>query len=280
MTAEPQRLQYLEAMGITAWVARYTLPNARPTPVCEWDMPEAAPAEAPGDRLHALLDEAVTPQPLVREAPQPARERTQRPANSRKARALLGDVPEEVAAESSPTIPTEPATAEPAEALRYTVQVGCLDGRWLVLLPGSESPGAPAHRLLDNLLHAAGIDPGHTVAFEAFSWPLAEGMPVYAPLEEAREGFAAFVAGCGRRGWRPQRLLMFGHDETLARVVTLEAGHCPLLDLPAWQGPSLDTLAGSAADKRALLPILAEWRDAWHSSAQGVENADDAPPDV
>jgi len=145
---------------------------------------------------------------------------------------------------------------------------------------GGEAPGKTATRLLDNLLHAAGIDPGHTVAFEAFSWPLAEGMPVHAPLEEAREGFAAFVAGCRRRGWRPQRLLMFGHDEALAQVVTLEAGHCPLLDLPAGQGPGLDARAASAAAKRALLPILAEWRDAWHSSAQGVESADDAPPDV
>jgi len=89
-------------------------------------MPEAAPAEAPGDRLHALLDEAVKPPPLAREAPQPARERTQRPASSRKARALLGDVPEEVAEDASPSTPAEPT--EPAEALRYSVQVGCLNG--------------------------------------------------------------------------------------------------------------------------------------------------------
>lgn len=280
MTAEPQRLQYLEAMGVTAWVARYALPNARPTPVCEWDTPEAEPVEAPGDRLHALLDEAAKEPPQVRPAPQSTSERAQRPASSRKARALLGDLPEAASEPSSPASPTEAVSSGPVEALRYSVQVGCLEGRWLVLLPGSEMPGETARRLLHNLLRAAGIIPSQAMDFEAFYWPLEEGLPVDAPLDEARQGFAAYVAGCQRRGWRPERLLVFGHDETLAHVLTLEAGHCPLLGLPAWQGPSLGELAGSAADKRALLPTLAEWRDVWHSSAQGVENADDAPPDV
>ncbi|MBE0490489.1 MAG: hypothetical protein IBX53_15590, partial [Halomonas sp.] len=89
MITEPQRLQYLEAMGLTAWVARYALPNARPTPACEWELPEAPPAEAPGDRLHALLDEASEVPPARSVEPEPPRAaRAPRPG---MARALLAE---------------------------------------------------------------------------------------------------------------------------------------------------------------------------------------------
>lgn len=47
MTPEPQRLQYLEAMGVTAWVARYQLPNARPSETCEWELPEPGDTSPP-----------------------------------------------------------------------------------------------------------------------------------------------------------------------------------------------------------------------------------------
>src|SRR5690554_7936995 len=68
-------------MGLTAWVARYALPNARPTPACDWELPEAPPAEAPGERLHALLDEAreVPPSPRPAEPEPPRAARPPRP---------------------------------------------------------------------------------------------------------------------------------------------------------------------------------------------------------
>lgn len=61
MTPDVIRRQYLDAMGITAWAAKYQLPNARPTEACEWeDAPAVTP---PRERLHALLDDAPAPRP-------------------------------------------------------------------------------------------------------------------------------------------------------------------------------------------------------------------------
>lgn len=269
MTPEPQRLQYLEAMGLTAWVSRYRLPNALPTPACEWEAtaPVAEARRAPGERLHALLDEAAEAQ-VATPRPAPAEPEPRQRSSAGRARALLADL-----------VPTgeQGATADEAspgpvrhggEALRFTLQVACLDGRWLVLLPGEVPPGSVELRLLRHLLQAAGVVPEQMPAFEAFRWPQVEGLPVEAPLEEAREGLQAFLAGRQRRGWVPERLLVFGEDETLAELLTLADGHCPLLALPAWQGPALGELASSAEAKRALWSRMAGWRDAWRAGRE------------
>ncbi|XKE45050.1 hypothetical protein LG302_17000 [Halomonas organivorans] len=272
MTTEPQRLQYLEAMGLTAWVARYRLPNARETEACEWEPPATPERQAPGAHLHALLERPEEAPPAPPAAPE-AEPRERPPAGPRKARALLGDLaPEEApptpAMDAAPETP-DAAGREPAAALRFILQVACLDGRWLVILPAEAAPGRTEQRLLVNLLRAAGVGPEQPPAFEAFRWPQVEGLPVQAPLEEAREGLQAFLAGRRRRGWTPERLLVFGDDATLATLLAIEGEHCPLLDLPAWQGPSLATLAGSAEAKRALWPSLAGWRRAWLGEAGG-----------
>ncbi|MDR9440012.1 MAG: hypothetical protein RI841_11055 [Halomonas sp.] len=266
MTPEPQRLQYLEAMGLTAWTSRYRLPNALPTPVCEWEAAASVDEarRAPGERLHALLDEAAQAQ-VATPQPAPAEPESRHRPSSGKARALLGDLvlPDEQGAvlEESSSRPVRHS----GEALRFTLQVACLDGRWLVLLPGEAPPGGMELRLLRHLLKAAGVVPEQMPAFEAFRWPQVEGLPVEAPLEEAREGLQAFLAGRQQRGWAPERLLVFGEDETLAALLTLSDGHCPLLALPAWQGPSLSELAESAEAKRALWPRMAGWRNAWRA---------------
>ena len=268
MTPEPQRLQYLEAMGLTAWVSRYRLPNALPTPPCEWEaaMPEAEGRRAPGERLHALLDEAAEAQ-VAAPRPAPAEPEPRHRPSAGKARALLGDLvpPDEqaVTPEAQAAVPVRHG-----EALRFTLQVACLDGRWLVLLPREAPPGSVELRLLRHLLQAAGVVPEQMPAFEAFRWPQVEGLPVEAPLEEAREGLQAFLAGRQRRGWVPERLLVFGEDESLAEILSLADGHCPLLALPAWQGPALGELAGSAEAKRALWPQMAGWRDVWQAGRE------------
>ncbi|MBB3183888.1 DNA polymerase III psi subunit [Halomonas fontilapidosi] len=266
MTPEPQRLQYLEAMGLTAWASRYRLPNALPTPACEWETasPEAEGRRAPGERLHALLDEAAEAQ-VAAPRPAPAEPEPRHRPSAGKARALLGDlVPAEVK-EAEHEAPRPGPVQQRGEALRFTLQVACLDGRWLLLLPGKAPPSRVELRLLRNLLRAAGVVPEQMPTFEAFRWPQVEELPVEAPLEEAREGLQAFLAGRQRRGWVPERLLVFGEDETLAELLTLSDGHCPLLALPAWQGPALGELAGSAEAKRALWPQMAGWRDAWRA---------------
>ncbi|RTR03369.1 hypothetical protein [Halomonas nitroreducens] len=267
MTTEPQRLQYLEAMGLTAWTARYRLPNARATEACDWALPvpEEGVRQAPGARLHALLESPAEATPAPPASEPKARQRP--PAGSAKARALLGDIVPGAEGDAG-TGPAEGEAATPGaeaqqEPLRFSLQVACLDGRWLVILPREAAPGVVELRLLANLLRAAGVVPEKPPAFEAFHWPQVEGLPVQAPLEEAGEGLQAFLAGRRRRGWAPERLLIFGEGGALAPLLALQDGHCPLLDLPAWQGPALTELAGSAAAKRALWPSLADWRRAW-----------------
>ncbi|HET8791227.1 MAG TPA: hypothetical protein VFM75_08455, partial [Modicisalibacter sp.] len=139
MTTEPQRSQYLEAMGFTAWVSRYRLPNAAPTPACEWLEPDVVPTQPPAQRLHALLDAAeyASPSSTTRE-PAPA---SQAPASflpgrqgagqPKRARALLaveGIVAEPdtndasdaaVVSDSAPIMERDAASA-PAVSLRFT----------------------------------------------------------------------------------------------------------------------------------------------------------------
>lgn len=274
MVGDVQRLQYLEAMGLGAWTSRYRLPNALPTPVCEW---EAPPVEAPtshGARLHALLDDAakVPPTPPPGETSSgatPSRD-TDKPAVNASARALLlGDAPPA----SSPSVP-EPA-AEPAAptadtgkakahaALRYDLQVAALEGRWLLLVPEVNAPDRAARELLGNLMRAAGITVDAALEFRSFQWPLVDNAPTAAPLDEARDGLRAYLSGQARRGWRPERLLVFGQDATLNEVLALEEARSETLSLPCWTLPSLEALKSSAAAKRALWPQLAVWREAW-----------------
>lgn len=269
MTGEPQRLQYLEAMGLTAWVPRYRLPNARASAACDWAPATPQPSAAPAQRLHELLDEAE------REAQQrPARSPQESEPNQQaapeavapgRARQLLEPTPAASEEASSPGEPIHEAMTEAfREPLRFTVQIACLDGRWLVLLPGDRHPGAVGVRLLGNILSAAGIDLREAPTFQAFGWPLAEGMQVAEPEEEARQGLQAYIEGAGWRGWSPERVLLFGHDDILVPLLGMTEERCKLLGLPGWQGPSLDELAASADAKRALWPRLAGWRRAWH----------------
>lgn len=269
MTTEPQRLQYLEAMGLTAWVGRYRLPNARPSPECEWELPEAEPAKPPGERLHALLDHGTeAPTPRTSPEPPPAR-------HAGRARALLGGSPappaEPVPQDTSLVAVPEPASAEPQQALRFTLQVTALDGRWLILVPSEALPTATEQRLLTNLLQAADIVPRTSPAFQTFRWPMMDELPVEAPRDEAGEGLRAFIDGRRRDGWRPERILVFGSHPALESVLALADEHCALLDIPGWQGPPLGTLATNASAKRELWPVLCRWGKWWRDTEHDGE---------
>ncbi|MHB0776852.1 hypothetical protein [Halomonas sp. WWR20] len=272
MVTEPQRLQYLEAMGLAAWSSRYRLPNAALTPQCEWQE-DATPATEPrGARLHALLDTASAPEASAVVVEPPA---TPRPALAR-ARALLEEdaqpkaapgAPRQEHTEPHPTASQEPASQVQAEPLRFTLQVAALQGRWLVLASEEQGIGATEQQLLINLLRAAGIVVAEAPSFETFRWPLMKGMTTAAPLEEARDGVRAFIAGQARRGWRPERLLVFGHDDVLTPLLQVENAECRTLALPCWQAPSLTTLANSAEAKRSLWPVMSTWQTAWADTA-------------
>lgn len=289
MTTEPQRSQYLEAMGFTAWVSRYRLPNAAPTPACEWLEPAVVPVQPPAQRLHALLDtvERSSSPPAAQEpaspSPAPGRHGT---SQAKQARALLtgeGIVVGPVSdSDSSATVIADPTPAAgsapsptPAVSLRFTLQIAALDGRWLILLPSHREPDTTLQRLLANLLQAARIVPGAAPDFQTFRWPMMEGQPIEAPLDEARDGLRAFVEGRRQRGWRPERLLVFGEDETLAPILELDDGRCRLLGIPGWQGPSLQELSQSAVAKRELWSQLCSWQDDWRRAVDGEHTPGD-----
>ena len=272
MVTEPQRSQYLEAMGLTPWVSRYRLPNAAETAACEWLEPETVPERPPAQRLQALLDtpaEAPARSPVTSVPAAPSHQR-------KRARGLLEsegvvEAAEEatVAEPAQKTPPDEASKPHAQESLRFTLQVAALDGRWLVMVPYHQPPDSASRRLLDNLLLAAGIQPRNPPVFQEFRWPVVEDAPAESPLEEACDGLRAFVEGQSRRGWRPERVLVFGEEATLTPVLALTEGRCGLLGIDGWQGPALEAVAKSPAAKRELWRAMADWREAWHGAADG-----------
>ena len=197
-----------------------------------------------------------------------------RGAPPRRARQLLGMAPE--ASESDPqrsTEESEAASRSKQAALRFALRIACLAQRWLVVLPSESEPQSSETRLLHNLFQAAGIGGGEPLTFEFFRWPLIEGHPVEAPLEEAREGLRAFIEGTRRRGWAPERLLLFGTSDALEHL-ELSASGGDWLGMPVWQGPALEKLAQSAEAKRALWPTLLAWRQEWQPERPAADDTD------
>lgn len=288
----PRQLQYLEAMGITAWTARYRMPNAAHTPECEW--PEVAPASAakpPAQRLYALLDEppaafsehvkqpiAAKPSASPRRMP-PVLDGAvvEKSASPGAGLSLSAQRPERTAlstsAASSSTVLSAP------QALRFTLQVAALEDRWLVVLVQAKPPTLTEQRLLVALWAAAGIhaDAG---AFIDFQWPMIEGLSVESPVIEAQQGISAFLDGRARAGLTVQQLVMFGadqHDDMVALRQVLEindAGQSELLSLPVWQGPALSELMASVEQKAALWPALHLLGQSWQTATVAAESAD------
>ncbi|ASK20004.1 hypothetical protein [Halomonas sp. N3-2A] len=280
MTPDVIRRQYLDAMGITAWAAKYQLPNARPTEACEWeDAPAVTP---PRERLQALLDDAPAPRPR-NQSPKgdsaPVASDTASASSSAPAavRALLGQppAPDNKPADAPVTAAQESSTQEKSpvskvEPLTFSLSCMCVGGRWLSLHEGEITP--IEQQLLANMLRAAGVLSGEMPAVTYFKWPpMANTFTPEEPLEEAQDGVAAFIAGAaGRQGWQLERLLWWGADELaddspLARVMSVSQQRSQTLSLPVWQGPALRTLAEHASAKRKLWPALVSLGQQWRA---------------
>ena len=293
MNQEVTRRHYLDAMGITAWAAKYQLPNALPTETCEWE--DSAPAPTPPrERLQALLDDAPAPK---RQTPEPHAPELQSSdpqasgeaiASPSAVRALLdqdkqrADKPgQNKPAIANPDAAGSRAEAAPAKPLKFSLSCVCLEGRWMVLQAGEMRP--LEQQLLANLLQAAGIQRGALPEVSHFTWPqMANAFAVEDPLDEAREGLAAFIAGsASRQGWRLERLLWWGELEAkpgaeqapLERILNVTEGHSQTLSLPLWQGPSLGSLLDGSHSKRDLWPALQALGQLWAAGAK--QTADD-----
>ncbi|ART63731.1 hypothetical protein [Kushneria marisflavi] len=294
MVTERARRQYLEAMGINLWVARHPLPNALASslPEVEPVTDERAATLDHHQRLHALIDEfdhpEAPPRPTTPE-PESALRETTRPARSIKALLDHGRNGEKARADSvaaptpaapvveAPDTTTRDVVASPArsahEPLRFSVQVAALDGRWLVLLARDEALSDQEETLFKAILQAGGVEPSASLSCQRFGWPMMEGLPVDDALDEARQGFKAFLAGRRARGWAPERILLFGRLPVLEEVLDVQDGQSRVLDLPFWQGPSLESLA-SASARRALWATMGEWQRWWQGQIAGQDNND------
>lgn len=295
MVTERARRQYLEAMGIHLWVARHPLPNALASSLPEVE--EVADSRnVPLDhhqRLHALIDEfdrpEATPEPKT-PSPEATPHDTARPVRSIKAlldtdKGKQDNVPvtvpaarssAAVAEEDSPPAASEvaePVTRSPHEPLRFSLQVAAIDGRWLVLLTRDEALTAQEETLLNAIFQAGGVEPSAPLSCQRFGWPMMEGLPVDDALDEARQGFKAFLAGRRARGWNPERLLLFGQLSVLEEVLDVHNGRSRVLDLPLWQGPALDAL-DKASSRRALWAAMGEWRRWWQADVEGQQSDD------
>lgn len=279
MNQEVIRRHYLDAMGITAWASRYQLPNALPTEACEWE--DAKPASVPPrERLQALLDDAPAPRRASSEVRKPGAQKPDTAIASPSAvRALLetqGSDKRGQADQANTQPEVTPAVETvPAKPLKFALSCLCVDSRWLVMQAGDMS--VLEQRLLANLLHAAGIHQGTLPDVTHFTWPqMVNAFAVEDPLDEAREGLAAFIAGqVSRQGWKLERLLWWGELEAepntqsgveqapLNRVLDVTQAHSQTLSLPVWQGPSLGSLLEGANSKRDLWPALQALGQQW-----------------
>lgn len=297
MVTERARRQYLEAMGIHLWVARHPLPNALASSLPEVEE-VASSREAPLDhhqRLHALIDEfdrpEATPEPATpalegtpHESTRPVRsikalldtktDRDQQNDAPVSAPAVLSSAP--ILEEDSPAVASEvaaPVARLPHEALRFSLQVAALDGRWLVLLMRDDALTAQEETLLNAIFRAGGVEPSAPLSCQRFGWPMMEGLPVDDALDEARQGVKAFLAGRRARGWNPERLLLFGQLSVLEEVLDVQDGRSRVLGLPLWQGPALESLDEASA-RRALWAAMGDWRRWWQVDAE-VQQSDD-----
>ncbi|HDZ49000.1 hypothetical protein LCGC14_0072270 [marine sediment metagenome] len=284
MTQEVIRRHYLEAMGITAWAAKYQLPNALPTEACEWEdsPPDTTPPRA---RLQALLDDAPAPKRASPEARKP----DATVASPSAVRALLKDTQGTDIQDSAHQRPegqlnppsdvsnvVEPAAATPAKPLKFSLSCFCIEGRWLVVQAGEMT--VQQQQLLVNLLQAAGVQQGALPEVTHFTWPqLVNAFAVEDPLDEAREGLVAFIAGrVSRQGWQLEKLLWWGElgaeQAPLDRVLNVVEAHSQTLSLPVWQGPSLESLLEGTSSKRELWPALKMLGESWARSARSADD--------
>ncbi|WP_110686183.1 hypothetical protein [Salinicola aestuarinus] len=284
MIADPQRLQYLEAMGIPAWVSRYRFSNARPTEQGEWVEPARGEKPAPGERLHALLDRPepneetrrrpeVNPTGDASSAPAETADPAPQGERTSRARALLeaetgiaeSRTPAPTAAAApAPVAETAAEAASPAEPLRFSLNLAVLGGRWWLLMPGERALSKPGEALLQQMLSAAGL-PARWQALANLRWPLMS-TPTPDPEGEAREGIEVFCAGQARRNELTIDGAIVVGNEAWASLVDTQS---TTLAVHRWPHP--DDLLGDVRAKRESWSRLCATGDGWRAASVSAD---------
>jgi len=174
---EPQRSQYLRALGIEVYVPRLVLPGAKPSPLCEWDFLPPPSTSAP-----ASID--TEPAAIAN----PAR---QRPLTD----ALQIDIAEQATAKAVADIANEVRGATVVAAppkIALSVVIG--DGGILIVddTPATTALRADYLRLLSNILFAVNGRNAQP-SLDVFLWPLTKRPQLDQSAEAARETLAAHI---------------------------------------------------------------------------------------
>lgn len=293
-----QRAQYLEAMGLTLWVPRYSLPNALESEGCEW--PEAVVAEHKGhsERLQDMLKEADQPRqsapaqashdtahvegaarPDIRallkgspaeDQPTPASDQDlAAPTQSTPGEASTDPAPASVGPDNSESTTVEASPSAPASKhpLRFSFDSMVLGNQWLVLSVG-EYFDDQATRLVDAMLSAIGEAERTPSLHVDFSWPIVEGFLTDDPRAEAGEGVRAFVEGRQFAGAELKGVLVFAaadddRSAPLIDVLGMAGQQSELLEMPVVLAPSLSELYSSGRAKREV------WKRLRHLNSGG-----------
>ena len=227
---ELQRQAWIQALGVTPWVARQPLPGAREAQQLPW--PEAA---EPGSAAStgSAAGQQVPPAPA---------------APPKDLAAVLAPAAEK-AAPTTAQQPVEPAPSEtPAQAIPLTLQLHSVGD--LVLAVEQSDPGAPglgreAHQLLVNLLK---VFPAQARRLNRFSWPMLD-QPDDA-LALTFQHFVAHLAGA-------PRVLLCLSEQNAERL-----GAAPRYRIQQWDGQTV--LAISSLEEMLALPTEHKPRS-WHA---------------
>lgn len=242
---EVQRQAWLNAFGLTPWVATQSLPGAAPSALLDWPEQDA-PSEA-SQGLVATPGQAVAesiPRPSVPAAE--ARNDVARGASTAAANFVAAD---SAAAKDAPA--TQPARARAtSQATPITLQAHQIGNSWLVV--EQEDPGAPdlgrdAVQLLNNIL---AVLPGERRGTRKFIWPL----PGVAGDDSAlSRTFVSFARGLGGR------LLLCVSEDTLKK----------LLPTPRYTlfSEGVDILPVSALQEMLREPVPHK-RDTWQAMVE------------
>ncbi len=224
-------MQYLEAMGIDMFVPRKQLLGAKPAQL----LPRAKPVVALVDTPAALQQ---PPAPAVETRATPA-------AHPQRASHLAMGLVEQLrqpTAAPSPTPQAATAPAEPAKAVRFTLNIWSCPG-WLAIDAHQPQLALPTASLLHNLFWSLG-SPQPLGKAETLHWPLVETANPATGWQAPQEMMGLFLQQ--RLQQQPARLLLFGaaayyacvpgakdYAQAVFSAITLERLNCRALVLPS-----------------------------------------------
>lgn len=210
---EALRLHYLDAMGITGYVARAPLPGALPSPALQPSAAEAENVAAAPVRVSQLL--AADP-------------------------ALSKPKPQHVPAATS-TVAATPVAASASPVFQCQLAIWAVDD--LLVLADMPRLDNSQQQLLRNILQAIGRNQSALPAVKQFSWPIPQRKD--RSLEAARDHFQGMLDG-GLLQKDLRQVLCFG--SVAAMLLVTDDGAEPVAQYKDWPVTTVCDLHEMLAD--------------------------------